>query len=71
MISYRSDLGGIGSGIAVIGTLVRSGKIEVKSVKLFWDNEAVIKACKRNSTQSVFHRKEGDHYFISTINYLQ
>jgi hypothetical protein len=34
MTSYRSELGGISSGLSVIGTLVRSGKIKVKSVKL-------------------------------------
>jgi hypothetical protein len=30
MMSYRSELGGISSVLAVIGTLVRSGKIKVK-----------------------------------------
>jgi hypothetical protein len=35
------------------------------------DNEVAIKACKRTHTQSVFHRTEGDHDLISTINYLQ
>jgi hypothetical protein len=44
MTSYRSELGGIDSGIAVICTLVKSVKIKVKSVKLVCDNEAVIKA---------------------------
>jgi hypothetical protein len=55
MTSYRSELGGIASGLAVIGTLVRSGKIKVKTVKFVCDNEAVIKACKIKGTQSVFH----------------
>jgi hypothetical protein len=71
MTSYRSELGGISSGLAVICTLVRSGKIKEKSVKLVCDNEAAIKACKRKRTQSVFHRTEGDHDFISTMHYLQ
>jgi hypothetical protein len=44
MTSYRSELGGIASGLAVIGTLVRSGKIKVKTVKFVSDNEAEIKA---------------------------
>jgi RecA-family ATPase len=43
----------------------------VKSVKLVCDNEAAIKACKRKRTQSVFHRREGDHDLISTMHYLQ
>jgi hypothetical protein len=71
MTSYRSEFLGIASGIAVIGALVRSGKIKVKSVKFVCDNEAGIKACKKKRTQSVFHRTEGDHDLISTIHYLQ
>jgi hypothetical protein len=71
MISYRSERWGIASGIAVIGTLVRSGKIKVKTVKFVCDNEAAIKACKRKRTQSVYHRTEGDHGIISTIHFLQ
>jgi ribonuclease HI len=71
MMSYRSELGGIASRLAGIDTLVRSGKIKVKPVKLVCDNEAAIKACKRKRTQSVFHRTEGNHDLISTIHYLQ
>jgi hypothetical protein len=71
MTSYRSELGGIASGQAVIGTLVRSGKIKVKTVKFVCDNEAAIKACRRKCTQSVFHRTEGNHDIISTIYFLQ
>jgi hypothetical protein len=37
MTSYMSELGGIVSGLAVIGTLVRSGKIKVKTVKFVCD----------------------------------
>jgi hypothetical protein len=55
----------------VICTLVRYGKIKVKSVKFVCDNEASIKACKRKRTQGVFHRKEGDHDLILKIHYLQ
>jgi hypothetical protein len=71
MMSYRSEIGGIASGLPVIGALVRSGKIIVKSVKLLCDNEASIKACKRKHTQSVFYITEGDHDLIFTIHYLQ
>jgi ribonuclease HI len=71
MKSYRSELEGIASGLAVIGTLVRSCQIKVKSVKLVRDNEAAVKACTRKRTHSIFHRTEGDHDFISTIHYLQ
>jgi hypothetical protein len=51
--------------------LVRSGKIRVKSVKLVCDNEAAVKICTRQRTQSVFQRTEGDHDLMSTIHYLQ
>jgi hypothetical protein len=70
MKSYRSELGGIASGIASIGTLVRSGKIKVKTVRCLCDNEASIKACRRKCTQSVFHRTEVDHDLILKIHFL-
>jgi hypothetical protein len=71
MNSYRSELIGIASGIAVLGTLARSGKIKVIPIKLVCDKEAAIKACNRKHMQSVFHRTEGGHDLISTIHYLQ
>jgi hypothetical protein len=71
MTSYRSELGGIASGLAVIGTLVRSGKIKAKTVKFVCDNEAAIQACKRKRTQNLFHRTEGDHDLILTIHFLK
>jgi hypothetical protein len=71
MMSYRSEVGGIASGLAVIGMLVRSGKIKVKSVKLVCDNKAAVQVCTRQRTQSVFHRTEGNHDRVSTIHYLQ
>jgi hypothetical protein len=71
MTSYRYELGGIASGIAVIGTLVRSGKIKVKTVKFVCDNEAAIKGNRRKRNQSVFHRTEGDHYLIPKIHLVQ
>jgi hypothetical protein len=40
-------------------------------VKLVCDNEAAVKVCTRKRTQSVFHRTEGDHDLVSTIQYLQ
>jgi ribonuclease HI len=71
MISYRSELRGIATGLAVIGTLATSGKIKVRSIKLGCDNEVAIKASKIKRTHSVFHITEGDHDMISTIHYLQ
>jgi hypothetical protein len=71
MTSYRSELGGIAIGLAVIGTLFRFRKIKVKTAKFVCDNEAAIKACRRKRTKRVFHRTEGDHDLISTIHFLQ
>jgi hypothetical protein len=71
MTSYRSELGGIASRLAVIVTLVTSGRIKVKMVKCVCDNEAVIKACNIKRTQSLCHRTEGDNDLISTIHFLQ
>jgi hypothetical protein len=71
MTSYRSELAGIASGLAVLGTLVRSSKIKVKSVKLVCGNEAAIKVCTRKRIQRVFHRMEGYHNLVTTIQYLQ
>jgi hypothetical protein len=71
MTSYMSELGGIASVLEVSGTLGKSGKIKVKSVKLVCDNEAAVKVCTRKRTQSVFRRTEGDHDLVSTIQYLQ
>jgi hypothetical protein len=43
MTSYRSELGGICAGMAMIGTMARSGEINIRSVKLVCDNEAAVK----------------------------
>jgi hypothetical protein len=71
MTSYSSEVGGIASGLAVIGTLVRSGKIKVKSVKLVCDNEAAVKVCTRQKTKIVFHRTKGEHDLVSTIHFFE
>jgi hypothetical protein len=69
--SYRSELGGIIAGIAVLGTLLRSGRINARSVKFICDNSAATLASKRHLTQSIFHRTEGDHDLIVIMKYLQ
>jgi hypothetical protein len=71
MTSYRSELGGIIAGLAVLGTLLWSGLINARRIKFICDNSAAILASKRELTQSIFHRKEGDHDLIATIKYLQ
>jgi hypothetical protein len=36
MTPYRSELGGIIAGLAVMGTLLRSGRINARIIKIFW-----------------------------------
>jgi hypothetical protein len=71
MKSYRSELGRIISGLAVLGTLLRSGLINAMSIKFICDNSAAILASKRELTQSIFHGTKGDHDLIATRKYLQ
>jgi hypothetical protein len=71
MTSYRSELGGIIAGLAVLGTLLWPGRINARSIKFICDNSAAILASKRDATQSIFHRTEGDHDLIATMKYLQ
>jgi ribonuclease HI len=71
MTLYRSELGGIYAGMAVIGMMERSGNINIKSVKLACDNEAAVKRCNQKQTKSVFHNTEGDWDIVSTYRDLK
>jgi hypothetical protein len=70
MTSYRSELGGILTGLAVLGTLLRLGLINARRTEFICDNSAAIMASKRELTQITFHRTEGDHDLIATMKYL-
>jgi hypothetical protein len=71
MTSYISELGGIIAGLAVLGTLLRSGRINARSITFICDNSAAILASERDLTQIIIHRTEGDHDLIATMKYLQ
>jgi hypothetical protein len=71
MTSYRSDLGGIIAGLAVLGTLLRSGLINARCITFICDNSAAVSVSKRDLAQSIFHRTEGGHDLIATMKYLQ
>jgi hypothetical protein len=71
MTSYRSELGGIVAGLAVIGMLRWSGLVCLRRIKFVCDNSAAIIASKRTVTQSIFHRLESDYDIISTMKFLQ
>jgi hypothetical protein len=71
MQSYRSELGGVASGLAVLRNLSRSGLINIASTTFLCDNESAVLLTNRPLTDSIFHRIEGDHNLVSTIRDLQ
>jgi hypothetical protein len=71
MQSYRSDIGGVAAGLAVLGTLSRSGLINIASSTFMCDNESAFLSTNRPLTDIIFHRIEGDHALVSTIKDLQ
>jgi hypothetical protein len=71
MISYRSELRGICTGLTVIGVLARSGIINLQSVIMVCDNEAVVKGCNQNLTARIYHNTESDRYLLKTDHTLR
>jgi hypothetical protein len=69
MQSYRPELGG--GGLAVLGTISRSGLINTASGTFLCDNESAVLSTNRPLTDSIFHRIEGDRDLVSTIKDLQ
>jgi hypothetical protein len=70
MQSYRSELGGVAAGLAVLGTLSRSVLINIAYATFLCDNKSSILSANRSLTDSIFHRIEGDHDLVSTIKDL-
>jgi hypothetical protein len=71
MQSYRSALGGVAAGLAVIENLSRSGLINIASATFLCDNESAVLSTDRPLTELIFHRIEGDHDLVNTIKDLQ
>jgi hypothetical protein len=71
MTPYRSELGGVTVGLVVVGTLRRSGRINIASAKFICDNESAVLSPTRPLIDSIFHQLEGDHDLVSTIKDLQ
>jgi hypothetical protein len=61
----------VAAGIAVLGTLNRSGLINIASATFLCDNESDVISTNRTPADSIFHRIEGDHDLVSTIKDLQ
>jgi hypothetical protein len=71
MTSYKSDLGGISAGMAVIGVLARSGLINTRTFRLVCDNEASFKRCNQKLTSSIYHSTESDWDLLKMFHSLQ
>jgi hypothetical protein len=61
----------VAAGLAVLGTLSRSGIINIASAIFMRDNESAVLSTNRPLTYSIFHRIEGNHDLVSTIKDLQ
>jgi hypothetical protein len=70
MTSYRLELGGICAGLAAIGVLARSGRINVQSVRMVCANEAAVKRCNHKLTASIYHNTESYWDLIKTYRTL-
>jgi hypothetical protein len=55
MTSYRSELGGLVAGLAVLGTLFRSGAMNIRSIRFICDNKSALIAARRPKSESIFH----------------
>jgi ribonuclease HI len=51
--------------------MARSGKMNIRSVRLMCDNEAAVKQCNEKQTKSVLHNTEGDWDLVSTYRDLK
>jgi hypothetical protein len=71
MTSYRSELGGICAGLAAIGVLARSGRINLRSVRMVCDNEASVKRCNQKLTASIYHNTEYEWDLLNTYHTLR
>jgi hypothetical protein len=70
MTSYRSKLGGMVAGLAVLGTLFRSGAMNKRSIRFICDNESTVTAARRPKSESIFHNTICDWDLIATIQDL-
>jgi hypothetical protein len=70
MTSYRSELGGLVAGLAVLGTLFRSGALNIRSLRFICDNESAVTAARRTTSESIFHNTRCEWDLIATIQDL-
>jgi hypothetical protein len=70
MTSYRSELGGLVAGLAVLGTLFLSGAMNIRPIRFICDNESAVTAARRPKSESIFHNTICDWDLIATIQDL-
>jgi hypothetical protein len=70
MTSYRSKLGGPVAGLAVLGTLFRSGAMNIRSIRFICDNKSVVTTARIPKSESIFHNTRCDWDLIATIQDL-
>jgi hypothetical protein len=70
MTSYRSELGGLVAGLAVLCTLFRSGTLNIRSIRFICDNESAVTAARQPTSESIFHNTKYDWDLIVTIQDL-
>jgi ribonuclease HI len=64
-------MGGVCAGMAVIGMMARSGKINIRPVRFVCDTKAAVKYFNQKHTNSVFHNTEGDWDIVSKYRDLK
>jgi hypothetical protein len=62
---------GVAEVIALLGTLIRSGLINIASARFMCDNESAVLSTNMPLTDSSFHCIGGGHVLFSTIKDLQ
>jgi hypothetical protein len=70
MTSYRSELGGLVTGLAFLGTIFRSGAMSIRSIRFICDNESAVTAARRPKSESIFHNTRCDWDLITMIQDL-
>jgi hypothetical protein len=71
MTSYRSEPGGICEGLAELGVLTQSGRINTRSVRMVCDNEVAVKLCNQKLTTRIYASTESDWDLLKTYHILQ
>jgi hypothetical protein len=66
-----SELGGICAGLAEIGVLAISGRINLRSIRMVCDSEAAVKRCNQKLTASIYHNTESDWDLLNTYHTLR